>query len=41
MYKYTDIIEISDIQEITTNSNSLNDILNILPKTISYDKDYV
>ncbi len=36
---YTDIIEISDIQEITTNSNSLNDILNILPKTISYDKD--
>ncbi len=36
---YTDIIKINDVQEITTNSNSLNDILNILPKTINYNKD--
>jgi len=36
---YTDIIEISDIKEIITNSSSINEVLDILPKVINYDKD--
>lgn len=36
---YIDTIEISDIKEIVSNSNSLEDILNILPKTIEYSND--
>lgn len=36
---YIDTIAISDIKEITTNSNSINEILDILPKTINYEKD--
>lgn len=36
---YSDTIEINDIKEITTNSNTLEKILDVLPKTISYEKD--
>lgn len=36
---YIDTIEINDIKEVTANSNTLEEILDILPKTISYDKD--
>lgn len=36
---YIDTIEISDIKEITTNSNNLKDVLNVLPKTLEYNND--
>jgi len=36
---YIDTIEISDIKEIVSNSNSLENILNVLPKTLEYSND--
>lgn len=36
---YIDTIEINDIKEIVSNSNSLENILNVLPKTLEYNND--
>ena len=36
---YIDTIEINDIKEIVSNSNSLEDILNMLPKTLNYNNN--
>ena len=36
---YIDTVEINDIKEVVSNSNSLEEIFNILPKTLNYEKD--
>ena len=36
---YIDTIEINDTKEVVSNSNSLEEIFNILPKTLNYEKD--